>query len=74
MIHPSYICIAGNWKGSIPIPEQSLEMREIQLSGEDKELFVSFLRRILRWLPEERPTAEELAYDEFLMQAVWNSS
>ncbi|PLB39999.1 kinase-like domain-containing protein [Aspergillus candidus] len=64
----------GNWKGSIPIPEQSLEMREIQLSGEDKELFVSFLRRILRWLPEERPTAEELAYDEFLMQAVWNSS
>lgn len=67
---PSYISVAGNWKGSIPIPEQSLEMREQQFSGEDKKLFLNFLRKILRWLPDERPTAEELAYDEFLMQPV----
>ncbi|KOS37274.1 hypothetical protein ACN38_g11932 [Penicillium nordicum] len=60
----------GNWKGSIPIPTQSLETREQQFLGEDKELFLNFLRRILRWLPEERPTAEELAYDDFLMQPV----
>lgn len=66
----SYISIIGNWKGSIPIPEQSMETREQQFLGEDKELFLNFLRRILRWLPEERPTAEELAYDDFLMQAV----
>ncbi|KAK2865345.1 hypothetical protein FQN49_003671 [Arthroderma sp. PD_2] len=60
----------GNWKGSIPIPEQSLETRALQFSGKDKELLLSFLRRVLRWLPEERPTAEELAYDDFLMQEV----
>ena len=66
----SDISMIGNWKGSIPIPEQSLEPREQQFFGEDKELFVKFLRRILRWLPEDRPTAEELAYDDFLMQAV----
>ena len=66
----SDICLIGNWKGSIPIPTQSLETREQQFLGEDKELFLNFLRRILRWLPEERPTAEELAYDDFLMQPV----
>jgi hypothetical protein len=43
-------------------------MRARQFSNEDKELFMAFLRRIFRWLPEERPTAEELAYDDFLMQ------
>ncbi|EZF44576.1 hypothetical protein H112_02179 [Trichophyton rubrum D6] len=50
--------------------EQSLEMRELRFSGEDRGLYLGFLRRVLRWLPEERPTAEELAYDDFLMQEI----
>ena len=58
----------GNWKGSIPIPEQSFESREQVLDDTSKALFVQFLRRTLRWLPEERPVAEELAFDEFLMR------
>ncbi|KAL4791057.1 kinase-like domain-containing protein [Aspergillus venezuelensis] len=62
--------VTGNRKGSIPIPEQSFETREVQLSGEDRELFIDFLRRILLWVPEERPTAEGLAYDTLLMQAL----
>lgn len=45
-------------------------MREQQFSGEDKRLFLKFLRRIFRWLPDDRPTAEELAYDDFLMQPI----
>ncbi|GLB21956.1 hypothetical protein AtubIFM61612_002508 [Aspergillus tubingensis] len=60
----------GNWKGSICIPEQTFGLRELHFSGEDKVLFLNFLRRIFRWLPEERPTAEELAYDDFLMQPI----
>jgi hypothetical protein len=28
------------------------------------------LRRVLSWLPEARPSAEELVYDDFLMQAL----
>ncbi|PMD61934.1 kinase domain-containing protein [Hyaloscypha bicolor E] len=58
----------GNWKGSVPIPDQSFEIREHLLHGEDRALFVQFLRRMLCWMPEERPVAEELAFDEFLMQ------
>ncbi|OJJ51657.1 hypothetical protein ASPZODRAFT_88270 [Penicilliopsis zonata CBS 506.65] len=64
----------GNWKGSVPIPEQSLESRAEQYHGDDKELFLSFLRRVLCWVPEARPSAEELAYDDFLMQPVRTDS
>jgi serine/threonine protein kinase len=60
----------GKWKGSVPIPDQSFETREWRLDGEDRHLFLNFLRRMLRWMPEERPTARELAYDDFLMQAI----
>ncbi|KAJ5352584.1 hypothetical protein N7452_001558 [Penicillium brevicompactum] len=57
-------------KGSVSIPEQSLDTRVNQYRGEHKELFLSLLRRVLRWLPETRPSAEELAYDTFLMQSL----
>ncbi|KAK2759995.1 hypothetical protein FQN54_002731 [Arachnomyces sp. PD_36] len=63
----------GNWKGSIPIPDQSFETREWRLSGEDRTIFLNFLRRALRWMPEERPSAEEFAYDDFLMQPLVES-
>jgi hypothetical protein len=45
-------------------------MREHQFCGENKQLFLQFLRRIFHWLPDDRPTAEELAYDGFLMQPI----
>ncbi|KAH9205027.1 CMGC/CLK protein kinase [Leptodontidium sp. 2 PMI_412] len=57
-----------NWKGSVPIPDQSFEIREQWLHREDRALFVQFLHRMLCWMPEERPVAEELAFDESLMQ------
>lgn len=60
--------LAGNWLGSIPIPTTSLEERVTRLEGQDKQLMLSFARRALRWLPEERSTAEELAFDDWLMQ------
>ena len=66
---PLISCVIGNWVAPTPIPEQSFEMRESSLDGEDKELLLAFVRSMLTWLPEERPTAEELAYDDFLMQA-----
>jgi len=59
----------GYWKGSIPIPDQSFEDRITQVQGEDKELLFGLVRSVLCWLLEKRPTAEELAYDDFLMQA-----
>lgn len=63
----------GNWLGSTPIPDTSLEDHVNQLEGEDKELMFGFARSALRWLPEERPTAEEMAYDDWLMEALFAS-
>ncbi|KAF5120348.1 Serine/threonine-protein kinase SRPK [Metarhizium anisopliae] len=64
----AYFDDSGNWLGSIPIPTTSFEERVTHLEGQDKQLMLSFARRALRWLPEERPTAEELAFDDWLMQ------
>lgn len=30
---------------------------------QDRDRFLAFMRRMLRWLPEERPTAKELKDD-----------
>lgn len=56
----------GNWKLSekYPIPDQSLETREIQLSGNNKATFLRFLRKMLRWLPENRAGAQELLFND----------
>jgi len=58
----------GNWIGLTPIPDQILETRERRLEGKDKALLLALARKILRWLPEERPSAEDLFEDEFLTQ------
>ena len=36
------------------------------LHGEDKRLFLQFVRKMLKWLPEERATAAELLADPWL--------
>ncbi|KAK3900751.1 kinase-like domain-containing protein [Staphylotrichum tortipilum] len=58
----------GNWIAATPIPDQSLESRETRLQGQDKELLLAFVRKILRWLPEERPAAQDIYEHEFLVQ------
>ncbi|CAH0025934.1 unnamed protein product [Clonostachys rhizophaga] len=58
----------GNWIASTPIPEQSFDMREAQLKGEDHQLLLALVKKVFRWLPEERATAQELTEDPFLTQ------
>ncbi|AEO69494.1 uncharacterized protein THITE_2146465 [Thermothielavioides terrestris NRRL 8126] len=58
----------GNWIAATPLPEQSLETRERRLEGRDQELLLKFVRKLLRWLPEDRPSAQDLFEDEFLIQ------
>lgn len=58
----------GVWIGATAIPSQTLESREIRLKGQDRELLLALVRKILRWLPEERPSAEELFEDDFIGQ------
>ncbi|KAL8243911.1 hypothetical protein R6Q59_010169 [Mikania micrantha] len=58
----------GNWTATTEIPDQALETCVTRLRGKDKELLIALVRKILRWLPEERPSAEDLFNDEFLNQ------
>lgn len=61
---------SGKWKDVVPLPDLTLEKLAVDIEGDDKEGFLRFLRRILRWLPEERPTAEELVFDPWLMEGL----
>ncbi|KAH2185472.1 hypothetical protein KXV52_002908 [Aspergillus fumigatus] len=55
----------GKWLGLAPIPEaRTMEALECRLK--DKAGFLSFIRRALTWMPEERATAKELLQDPWL--------
>ncbi|CAG8938723.1 unnamed protein product [Penicillium salamii] len=61
----------GNWKDAASIPDYDLHTLEERLEGDEKENFLSFLRRMLRWLPEERASAKDLLFDPWLMQGLF---
>ncbi|KAK3687957.1 kinase-like domain-containing protein [Podospora appendiculata] len=57
----------GQWKADVPIPEgMSLEASEENLEGENKRLFLNFMKGMLQWRPEDRKTAKELLEDPWL--------
>ncbi|TFY50580.1 hypothetical protein EVG20_g11440 [Dentipellis fragilis] len=60
----------GHWllQKSAPIPQLSLEQSEtfFKGTGRDATDFLRFMRRILHWEPEKRPTAAELLNDPWL--------
>ncbi|OAX77588.1 hypothetical protein ACJ72_08111 [Emergomyces africanus] len=54
-----------NVEGHLPHPgHRTLESLAKDIKGDDKDGFLTFLRKILCWQLEERPTAGELVYDE----------
>ncbi|PKY09072.1 kinase-like protein [Aspergillus campestris IBT 28561] len=57
---------SGEWIGSAGVPDMSLEDSEEYLAGENKETFLRFMRKMLRWDPEERQSARELLTDPWL--------
>jgi len=42
----------------------------LSLEGEDKRLFLQFIKEMLQWLPEDRKTARELLEDPWLQENV----
>ena len=52
------------------VPQWSLEGREVVLEGEKKELFLSFIRDMIRWRPEDRKRATELLQHPFMRGAL----
>lgn len=64
-----YFDDTGNWIGAFEIPDLSLENSEEQLEGENKASFLDFIRKMLRWVPEERQTAKQLLAHPWLRSA-----
>ncbi|GAB1215358.1 hypothetical protein ATERTT37_004544 [Aspergillus terreus] len=56
----------GNWKGNVEIPPISLEKLEGFLQGEPQQLFLQFMRKMLKWKDEERESARDLLDDPWL--------
>lgn len=56
----------GQWKASEVIPLISLEDSEEYLEGTNKQMFMHFVRKMLRWDPNERQSARELLTDPWL--------
>lgn len=61
----------GDWKNAASIPDYDLYTLEERLEGDGNENFLSFLRRMLRWLPEERASAKDLLFDPWLMHGLF---
>ncbi|KAI6911462.1 kinase-like protein [Hortaea werneckii] len=57
----------GNWKNLVPTPETSLEHMDQRLEGEEKAQFMSFMRKMLQWDPEDRQDSESIYWDEWLL-------
>ncbi|KAJ8081028.1 hypothetical protein PM082_017868 [Marasmius tenuissimus] len=57
---------SGNWRGAAGVPKGSLEDVVTRFEGEEKVLFLKFVRRMLKWRPEERNSAKELLEDPWL--------
>ncbi|RAL00799.1 kinase-like protein [Aspergillus ibericus CBS 121593] len=60
----------GNWKELAPIPDISLESLGADIKGKDKEGFFRWLRAALQWNAEDRPSATDLLFDEWLMEGL----
>ena len=56
----------GNWRGAAEIPKINLKGVEKRLDGEEKKLFLDFVRKMLKWKPEERSSAKDLLDDLWL--------
>lgn len=71
--HPSLTNILSPFIGKFLyedlIPDRKLEdMLPSSVKEEEKEVFLSFAKDMLVWLPEERKTARELAKHPFLQK------
>ncbi|WPB00079.1 uncharacterized protein RHO25_004698 [Cercospora beticola] len=44
------------------------------MQGEDKKMFIDFVKRMIKWLPEERSPARELLQDPWLHPKLFNRS
>ncbi|KAK2743771.1 hypothetical protein FQN57_004708 [Myotisia sp. PD_48] len=66
-----YFTEDGQWKADIKIPlRTSLEESEQFLEGNNKEIFLDFMRGMLQWRPEGRKTAKQLLEHHWLSKSI----
>lgn len=56
----------GNFIPDITLQPTWLEDEEEHLEGEEKNHFLSFIRKMLQWKPEDRKSPKELINDPWL--------
>ncbi|ROT39615.1 kinase-like protein [Sodiomyces alkalinus F11] len=57
----------GKWKADVDIPQDTcLDNAVARYEGEEKEKFLTFVRGMLQWRPEDRKTAAQLLNDPWL--------
>jgi serine/threonine-protein kinase SRPK3 len=55
-----YFKTDGTLKDSFEVPDVSLETSATRLDGDNKVMFLDFIRKMLDWMPEKRHTAGQL--------------
>lgn len=59
----------GEWIANTELlPPKTLEDLETSLEGEDKQLFLQLMNKMLQWAPEDRKTAKELMKDPWIIK------
>lgn len=56
----------AQWKGEVRLPDITLEDSEEYLEGQNKVMFLRFMRKMLQWDPDKRQNARELLEDPWL--------
>lgn len=56
-----------------PIPDTNLELMDQRLEGEEKQQFITFMRKMLQWNPEDRQDSEDVYWDEWLLADLMES-
>lgn len=59
--------LPGNFTPDIQTEQTSLEKEEENLEGEERIIFLQFLRKMVQRVPEDRKSAKELIEDPWLV-------
>lgn len=61
----------GNFKAQTISPTTfNFENTLSHVQGEEKSMFIKFIKRIVTWNPDERSTAKELLQDPWLYEEI----
>ncbi|KAI1921089.1 hypothetical protein LOZ12_001108 [Ophidiomyces ophidiicola] len=66
-VSAEFFTAEGKFKGGIELPPaSSLDQIEARYQGQDQDLFLKFVRKMIQWAPDNRSTANELLHDAWL--------